>query len=81
MNETQTIADEKYEFKSGTRSKLFMFFGAGLLLFVIGVFMAMSAGSGEEHGKAHAGTEISKNLLVSTQPAEGDQAATEEQRC
>ncbi len=78
MNETHTIADEKYEFKSGARSKLFMLFGAGLLLFVIGVFMAMSGGSEEEHGKPHAGTEISKSLLASAQPAEGEHAVAEE---
>lgn len=74
MNDTHPIADEKYEFKSGTRSKLFMLFGAGLLLFVVGVFMAMSGGSEEEHGKAHASTEISKSLLASVQPAEGGHA-------
>ena len=78
MNETHTIADEKYEFKSGARSKLFMLFGAGLLLFVIGVFMAMSGGSEGEHGKAQAGTEISKSLLASAQPAEGEHALKEE---
>lgn len=70
MNETHAIADEKYEFKSGTRSKLFMLFGAGLLLFVLGVFMAKSGGSAEEHG-GHAKTEISKNLVASTAQAEG----------
>ena len=74
MNDKHPIADEKYEFKSGTRSKLFMLFGAGLLLFIIGVFMAKSGGQAEEHGDGHATIEISKNLVASTDQAEGSHA-------
>ncbi len=69
MNEPHAIADEKYEFKSGTRSKLYMLFGAGLLLFILGVFLAKSGGHGEEHGKAATG--ISNNLVASTEQTEG----------
>jgi len=72
MNDTHTIADEKYEFKSGTRSKLLMLFGAGLLLFVLGVFMARSGGEG--HGEEHAATAISKNLVASVDVQEGHAA-------
>jgi len=71
MNDTHIIADEKYEFKSGTRSKLFMLFGAGLLLFIIGVLMPSSAEHAPKaEGKEHITTEISKNMVASTQQAE-----------
>ena len=70
MNEPQAIADEKYEFKSATRSRLLMLFAAGLILFVIGVFMAKSGGGHEEGGmevgkKEHAAASISKDLVAS----------------
>src|SRR5258708_38573501 len=66
----EVIADEKYDFKSATRSKLFMLFGAGLLLFIIGVFMARSGGghgAAPEHGekKEHASAQISDKLVAS----------------
>jgi hypothetical protein len=77
MNESHAVADEKYEFKSGTRSKLFMLFGAGLLLFIIGVFAARSGGSEEEHGKPHASTEISKNLVASIEQERAEGSHTE----
>lgn len=71
MNESHEIADEKYEFKSSTRSKLIIAFVAGLAFFVLGVFMAMSGGHEEEHGggeakKEHASANISSNLVAST---------------
>ncbi len=78
MNDTHPIADEKYEFKSGTRSKLFMLFGAGLLLFLIGVFMARSEGDAGEHGGEHAKTGISSNLVASVDVPEGHEAIAEE---
>ena len=64
MNDTHPVADEKYEFKSGTRAKLFMLFGAGLLLFIIGVLMPSSAEHAPKtEGKEHTATEISKNMV------------------
>jgi hypothetical protein len=69
MNHSHEIADEKYEFKSATRSKLFMLLGAGIVLFILGVFMAMSGGEhhdgAAEHGKEHASAQIDKNLVAS----------------
>ena len=76
--DAHAIADEKYEFKSSTRSKLLMLFGAGLLLFIIGVFMARSGG-GAEHSKEHAATEISKNLVASTQQEQTEHAEAGEE--
>ena len=71
MNDSHTIADEKYEFKSGTRSKLFMLFGAGLLLFVIGVLMPGGEHATKAEEKEGAATEISKNLVASTIAPDG----------
>ena len=79
MNESHAIADEKYEFKSATRSKLIIAFVAGLVLFILGVFMAKSGGHEEATGegkKEHASAEVSKNLVASvaqeTAHAEGE---------
>src|SRR6185369_958845 len=70
MNESHAIADEKYEFKSATRSKLIIAFVVGLVLFIAGVFMAKSGGHEEEGAgegkKEHASANISKNLVAST---------------
>ncbi|MBY0434934.1 MAG: quinol:cytochrome C oxidoreductase, partial [Cyclobacteriaceae bacterium] len=82
MNETHALADEKYDFKSGTRSKLYMLFAAGLLLFVIGIFMARSGGGHGEEGhekKEHTSAQVDKNLIASTVPAEGDHAKAGEE--
>lgn len=77
MNASHTIAEEKYDFKSGTRSKLMLLFVAGLLLFGLGVYMAMS---GEGHDAAeHASTAVSQNLVASVdvQEAHATEAAAE----
>ena len=66
MNDTHEVSDERYLFKPETRSKLLMLLGVGVLLFVIGVYMAMSAGH-EEHGVTeHAAASIAKNLVASS---------------
>ncbi|MEJ0056171.1 MAG: hypothetical protein WDN75_11200 [Bacteroidota bacterium] len=67
MNHSHEIADERYEFKPATRSKLFILLGAGIVLFILGVVLAMSGG-GEHHGaesKEHASAQIDKNLVAS----------------
>jgi hypothetical protein len=61
------VADEQYVFKAGSKKNLTILFVAGLVLFVIGVFMAMNAGDGHEGG--HASVEVTKNLVASTEPA------------
>src|SRR6478736_3013879 len=63
------IAEEKYEFKPETKRKIFILGVVGLLLFGLGVFMAMR--SGEGHGGAHekhASTVIAKDLTASVTP-------------
>jgi len=60
------IADEKYEFKAQTKTKLIILAAVGLLLLVAGIFMVNSGGH-EEH---HASIEISKSLTASLAPQE-----------
>lgn len=61
------VADEQYVFKPAAKQKLFILLGAGILLFVIGIFMAMNSGHHEEKEEASAG--ITKELVASTEPA------------
>ncbi len=66
------IAEEKYVFKPETQRKIFMLGAVGLILFALGVFLAMR--SGNEHGGGHekkASTEITKSLTASVAPQEG----------
>ncbi|MBL7874865.1 MAG: quinol:cytochrome C oxidoreductase [Cyclobacteriaceae bacterium] len=64
------IADEQYIFKPETKRKLFLLLAAGILLFVIGVFMAMNGGEHEATGGEHHGAlEATKNLVATTSAA------------
>src|ERR1043165_5793299 len=68
------IAEEKYIFKPETQRKIFILGAVGLLLFVLGVFMAMRGGNGHEGHEQKASTEISKSLTASVAPQEGHEA-------
>ena len=68
------IADEQYIFKPETKRKLFILLGVGIFIFVVGVFMAMNAGEHGASGEHHASSEVTKNLVASTEPG----AAAEE---
>ncbi|HCW05788.1 MAG TPA: quinol:cytochrome C oxidoreductase [Cytophagales bacterium] len=65
------IAEEKYEFKPETQRKIFILGVVGLLLFALGVFLAMRSGHGHEEHDKKASTEISKSLTASVAPQEG----------
>jgi len=80
------IADEKYVFKPETKRNILIAGVLGVVLFVLGVFMAMNsghdshaAGGAEGH---HAAIDATKNLVASTEQhaaaAEGHDAATAE---
>jgi hypothetical protein len=69
------VAEEKYKFKSETKKRLIIMGAAGLILFVIGVVLAMNGGG---HGEEHASMPVSSSLVasadasVSAQVAEGE---------
>jgi hypothetical protein len=78
MNDTHEVSDERYIFKPETRSKLFMLLGAGILLFAVGVYMAMSSASHEVPGATeHASAAISKDLVASIAAAPSEEAVAE----
>jgi hypothetical protein len=77
MNATHEVSDERYILKPETRSKLLMVLGLGIILFGLGVYMAMSGGH-EEHGAAeHAATSISKDMVASLDAPPAEAAAAE----
>jgi len=59
--------DEKFDFSAGIKKKLFMLIGAGVLLLIIGVIMAMNSGHhGEEHHATAVNTELRANASEHT---------------
>lgn len=59
MTHHEEVTVEHYVFKAETKRKLFYLLGAGILLTIIGLVMAMSGGGHEEHhGMANAATEL-----------------------
>lgn len=76
------VADEKYEFKGATKTKLVILAVVGVVLFAIGVLLAMR--THEEHEPAaKVSIEVAKNLVATNESAavspahdEGEQTAT-----
>lgn len=60
-------ADEQYIFKPEAKRKISILFGVGILLFVLGVIMAMNSG-GHHEGAEHGSIEAAKTLVASTDP-------------
>lgn len=71
------VTEESYIFRSATKTKLFILLGVGVLLFVIGLIMAMNDGGDAHHGDAH-GSLQSQELLASTAQEHGATAKAEE---
>lgn len=69
------VAEEKYEFKGSTKSKLIILAIVGIVLFTLGVFLAMKAGGHEEHEKASVG--VVKNLVASADQTAAEPAEAE----
>ncbi len=60
------VAEERYVFTSETKRKLIILGLIGLIVFALGVFMAMNSGGHEGHKQVeHASTDIAKNLVAS----------------
>ena len=75
-----TVADEQYEFKSATRSKLYYLLGLGVLLLAIGLFFASRSGGHENgHGEGHASVESSKLVASATQDQGHESQASSEE--
>lgn len=76
------VAEEKYIFKAETKKKLVILGVVGVALFALGVFMAMQSGGHDAHNsEGHAATELTKNLVASTDAvaaAEGHEEAAAE---
>ena len=76
------VAEEKYIFKAETKKKLVILGVVGVVLFALGVFMAMQSGGHDAHNpEGHAATEFSKNSVASTDAvaaAEGHEEAAAE---
>lgn len=74
------IAEEKYEFKAETKKKLSILGAVGLVLFILGVIMAMNASSGHGEGGEHSSIQAAaQNLVASTeQHAAAEAQAAEE---
>ncbi len=72
------VAEEKYEFKPEAKKKIAILAAVGLALFILGVFIAMSSGSG--HGEEHASAQVLNKLVASTTQAaaDGHEAVAEE---
>jgi len=63
------VADEKYEFKGATKTKLVVLAFVGVVLFAIGVLMAMRSGHEEHEAGAKASVEVAKNLVATSDAA------------
>lgn len=73
------VAEENYEFKPEAKKKIAILGAVGVVLFILGVFMAMNSGSG--HGEEHAAAQALDNLVASTAQtpaAESHEAVAEE---
>ncbi|CAN5226074.1 quinol:cytochrome C oxidoreductase [soil metagenome] len=74
MSDSQVLADEKYEFKPRARRNIFILLGTGIVLFVLGVILAMSSAANHEEGvessKEHASAQVDNSLVASAQHGE-----------
>ncbi len=73
------VAEENYEFKPEVKKKIAILGAIGIVLFILGVFLAMNSGSGQ--GEEHASVQTSTKLVASVEQAaaaEGHEAVAEE---
>jgi len=62
-----TVEAEQYTFKPETKRTLLILIGVGLLVFALGVVLAMNNGHGEHEAAGHASAEISQKLVASAE--------------
>src|SRR5688572_23163255 len=69
------IQEERYTFQPETKKKIGYLLGLGVLLFGLGLFLAMRSG-GESHGEGHASVET-QNMVASIQHETATDAGAE----
>jgi hypothetical protein len=63
------VTEETYIFRSATRNKLFILLGAGVLLFVLGLILALNEPAADAHGaEGHGSISVQNQLLADAQP-------------
>jgi hypothetical protein len=70
------IQEERYIFKPETRNKIIMLLIAGIVLFAVGLILAMNSGSEATHGGEHGSVAEANKMVASLQ--HGETAATPE---
>jgi hypothetical protein len=76
MAHSAEVIEEQYVLKPETKKKLYILLAVGVALFALGLFLAMSGGSHDEHGAGHASLS-SQELVASTDQHEAASAGTE----
>ncbi len=69
------VTEEKYEFKAETKKKLVILAVVGVVLFALGVLLAMRSGGGHEAPPEKASLEVAKNLVATTEPVAAEEPA------
>lgn len=68
------VTEERYVFKSAARTNILIILGIGVILFAIGLLMAINQPSGGHAEEGHASIEAT-SLVASTEPAEHQEHA------
>src|SRR5690606_32934362 len=61
-----TVAEERYQFTPEHKKKIYIFLGAGVALFILGLILAMTGG-GHEEGGHHGALSTSHEMVASLQ--------------
>src|SRR5690606_24968708 len=61
-----TVAEERYQFTPELKKKVYYLLGAGIVLFIVGLVLAMSGGGHDDAG-GHAAVSASQEMVASLQ--------------
>lgn len=62
-----TVEDERYQFTPQLKKKVYYLLGAGIVLFILGLVLAMTGGGHHEDAGGHAALSVSKEMVASLQ--------------